>query len=171
MWRCAMKKNLTRTDVFYYSRRKLALYLLFNLGLLTLALFFTWVIFPQYGLVYSFAVGTCLLSVAAASAVIIIHHPLAVITPASIKIDLCAPLKWKDIKKARKIQVGHQCCRREIIVLEVKDLSKHRLNFMQKLIKNSEFSAFSIPLYAMEPRDAEAIESIVGNYVSIKKQA
>lgn len=60
MWRCAMKKNLTRTDVFYYSRRKLALYLLFNLGLLTLALFFTWVIFPQYGLVYSFAVGTCL---------------------------------------------------------------------------------------------------------------
>ena len=92
MWRCAMKKNLTRTDVFYYSRRKLALYLLFNLGLLTLALFFTWVIFPQYGLVYSFAVGTCLLSVAAASAVIIIHHPLAVITPASIKIDLCAPL-------------------------------------------------------------------------------
>ena len=54
-----MKKNLTRTDVFYYSRRKLALYLLFNLGLLTLALFFTWVIFPQYGLVYSFAVGTC----------------------------------------------------------------------------------------------------------------
>ena len=135
MWRCAMKKNLTRTDVFYYSRRKLALYLLFNLGLLTLALFFTWV------------------------------------TPASIKIDLCAPLKWKDIKKARKIQVGHQCCRREIIVLEVKDLSKHRLNFMQKLIKNSEFSAFSIPLYAMEPRDAEAIESIVGNYVSLKKPA
>lgn len=52
-----MKKNLTRTDVFYYSRRKLALYLLFNLGLLTLALFFTWVIFPQYGLVYSFAVS------------------------------------------------------------------------------------------------------------------
>ena len=117
MWRCVMKKNLSRTDIFYYSRRKLALYLLFDLGLLTLALFFTWVIFPQYGLVYSFAVGTCLLSVAAASAVIIIHHPLAVITPASIKIDLCAPLKWKDIKKARKIQVGHQCCRREIIVL------------------------------------------------------
>lgn len=45
------------------------------------------------------------------------------------------------------------------------------MNFMQKLIKNSEFSAFSIPLYAMEPRDAEAIESIVGNYVSLKKQA
>ena len=34
-----MKKNLSRTDIFYYSRRKLALYLLFNLGLLTLALF------------------------------------------------------------------------------------------------------------------------------------
>ena len=42
---------------------------------------------------------------------------------------------------------------------------------MQKLIKNSEFSAFSIPLYAMKPRDAEAIESIVGNYVSLKKPA
>lgn len=45
-----MKKNLTRTDVFYYSRRKLALYLLFNLGLLTLALFFTWVIFRNTAL-------------------------------------------------------------------------------------------------------------------------
>ena len=30
-----MKKNLSRMDIFYYSRRKLALYLLFNLGLLT----------------------------------------------------------------------------------------------------------------------------------------
>ena len=29
-----MKKNLSRTDIFYYSRRKLALYLLFNFGLL-----------------------------------------------------------------------------------------------------------------------------------------
>ena len=158
-----MHKKMTKTDIFYYSRSKLLLYLLFNLVLLTLALFFTWVIFPQYGIVYSLALGVCVLSVVATIVAMIIHHPLAVISSSSIKIDFCASLKWKDIKSAHKVQFGHK----ELIIFEVKNLSKYKLNFMQKIIKNSKFSAFSIPLYAMDFRDAEAIEKIIGQYVRI----
>ena len=158
-----MNKKLIKTDVFYYSRKKLVFYLLFNLGLLSLALFFTWVIFPQYELIYSFALATCALSVLAIVIAMIIRHPLAVISSSSIKIDFCAPLKWKDIKRARKAVFGPK----ELIIFEVKNLSKYKLNFMQKLIKNSKFSAFSIPLYAMDFRDAEAIEKIIEQYVRI----
>ena len=158
-----MNKKLVKTDVFYYSRKKLAFYLLFNLGLLSLALFFTWVIFPQYEIIYSFALTTCVLSVLAIVIAMIIRHPLAVISSSSIKIDFCVPLKWKDIKLARKVIFGPK----ELIILDVKDLSKYKLNFMQKLIKNSKFSAFSIPLYAMDFREAEAIEKIIEQYVRI----
>ncbi len=158
-----MSKKLVKTDVFYYSRKKLVFYLLFNLGLLSLALFFTWVIFPQYEIIYSFALITCLLSVLAIIVAMIIRHPLAVITSSSIKIDFCAPLKWKDIKIAHKEIFGHK----ELIIFDVKNLSKYKLNLMQKLIKNSKFSAFSIPLYAMDFRDAEAIERIIEQYVHI----
>lgn len=156
-----MNKKLPPTIVFYYSRGKLLLYLLFNLGLLSLALFFTWIIFPQYEIIYSFALTTCILSVLAIVIAMIIRHPLAVISSSSIKIDFCAPLKWKDIKRAHKIIVGHK----KLIILEVKNLSIYRLNFMQKLIKNSKFSAFSIPLYAMDFREAEAIEKVIEQYV------
>ena len=115
-----MNKKLVKTDVFYYSRKKLVFYLLFNLGLLSLALFFTWVIFPQYELIYSFALATCALSVLAIVIAMIIRHPLAVISSSSIKIDFCAPLKWKDIKRAHKAVFGPK----ELIIFEVKNLSK-----------------------------------------------
>lgn len=156
-----MNKKLIKTDVFYYSRKKLLYYLLFNLGLLSLALFFTWIIFPQYELIYSFALATCVLSVLAIIAAMIIRHPLAIITPSAIKIDFCETLKWKDIKRARKTNFGPK----ELIILDVKNLSKYKLNFMQRIIKDSKFSAFSIPLYAMDFRDAEAIEKIIRQYV------
>lgn len=160
-----MTKKSGKDEFFYYSRRKLAFYLLFNLGLLTLALFFSLIIFPQYEIIYSFAVGSSLLSVAAVAAALIIRHPLAVVNAGTIKIDFCPPLKWKDIKTADKVLVGHKCCKREIIVLKVKNLSKYKLNLMQRLIKNSEYSAFSIPLYAMDGCDAEAIEDLVKKLV------
>lgn len=162
-----MNKNLSSMHKFFYSRRKLSLYLLFNLGLLALALCFTYVIFPQYEVVYSFAVVVCVLSVISAAAVLFIRYPLAVINPSSIKIDLCSPLKWKDIQSAKKVSVGHCMGQREIIILKVKDLSKHKLNFMQRLIKNSEYSAFSIPLYAMDDNSAAAIEKLINSYVKI----
>ena len=162
-----MKKSTSSLQKFFYSRHKLALYLLFNLGLLALALCFTYVIFPRYELVYSFAVVTCVISVVSVAAVMVIRYPLAVITPASIKIDLCHPLKWKDILSARKIMVGHKF-KRPVITLKVKDIRKCRLNFIQKMIQNSEFTAFSIPLYAMDDDDAEAIEKVISKHVSIK---
>lgn len=160
-----MKKSPKHQDVFYYSRCKLALYLFLNLVLLVLALFFSWVVFPEHAIVYYFAIVTCVLAVFAVAAVLIINYPLAVLTSDSIKIDLCQPLKWKDIKTAKKTQAGYNRWKRDIIIFEVKDISKYRLNFVQRLIKNSEYTAFSIPLYAMNADDAKAIEAKIFKYV------
>lgn len=78
-------------QTFYYSRKKLGLYLLFNLLLLALAVIFTLTVFPEYPVVYYFAIGSCLLSVISSFIVFIVPLPLAVITPESIKIDRAAP--------------------------------------------------------------------------------
>lgn len=160
-----MKKNAETQEVFYYSRRKLAFYLLFNLGLLLLAMFFTWTIFPEYGFLYRFALITCFISVLAIIMVILIHYPLAVITPQSIKIDMGVPLDWKDITGINLIKVGGRGFRREIITFDIKDISKYKLRFIQKLIHNSKFSAFSVPLYAMNPGEAEAIVKTIRKYI------
>lgn len=153
-------------EIFYYSRRKLALYLFFNLGLLALAMFFTWLIFPEHTVIYYFAITTCIIATIAVAAVLIINYPLAVITPEAIKIDWCQPLKWQDITKANKTQAGYKFGKRDIIIFEVKNLSQYRLNFVQRLIKNSEFSAFSIPLYAMDADAAKEIESTITHHTS-----
>ena len=44
---------------FYYSRRKIGLYLLLNFGLLALAALFTWSIFPDYAPIYMYALIAC----------------------------------------------------------------------------------------------------------------
>lgn len=161
-----MTTSSSLMQTFYYSRRKLGLYLLFNCGLLLLALLFTWMIFPDYTPVYRFAIAACTISAISALLALLIRHPLAVITPESIRIDFCQPLKWKDIAAARKITIakyylGKREYKRNIIIFDVPDLSKYKLNFMQKLSKNSEFSAFSIPLYAMDDKEAGKIEKLI----------
>lgn len=151
--------------IFHYSRRKLFLYLLFNLSLLGLALFFTWLIFPSYAFVYEFALAACVLSVLSVIAVIFIRHPLAVVTPEAIRIDFCCPLYFKDVEAVKKVVVGRGFWKKPILIFEINNFSSYKLNFMQRLIKNSEFSAFSIPLYAMETKEADAIESLLHHIV------
>ncbi len=162
-----MTGSVSKTHIFHYSRRKQALFLLFNIGIFLLALWFTWLIFPEYGLAYCLAITLCLLSILATLTAMAIRHPLAVITPESIAIDFCQPLKWKDITKAETVTVGEHY-KKQIVILRVKDISRYKLNFMQWLCRNSEFSAFSIPLYAMEKEDAEAIEKLIKRHVKKK---
>ena len=55
---------------------------------------------------------------------------------------------------------------KEIITFEVKNLHHYKLNFIQRAIKNSEFTAFLIPLYAMDKKAAQAIERLLKKQIN-----
>lgn len=152
-------KNSIQT--FYYSRRKLGLYLLFNIILLALAVLFTLTVFPEYPLVYYFAIGSCLLSVISALVVFLIPLPLAVITPESIKIDRGEPLPWSAVHSLRKVRLGRGLFCKTILRLNPGKLGDYHMNLMQKITASSDFGAFSIPLYAMTPKDSHKIEQLI----------
>lgn len=165
----AMKKTAPKEFRFYYSRKKLILYLLFNLALLILALLFTISIFPEYPLIYHFAIFTTVLSVLSILIVLIVHKPLAVITSQSITIDRCPPLYWRDIISVgtRTIKAGFW--KKEIIVFNVRNFKTYKLNLIQKAIKNTDFTAFSIPLYAMDRKEGRLINQTIHKYLKSKK--
>lgn len=147
--------------VFYYSRKKLGLYVLFNVVLLTLAVLFTLTVFPEYSAVYIFAIGTCVLSFLGALFVFAVPLPLAIITEKDIKIDHNAPLEWEKIRSVRKVYLGHGLFRKSILRINPGKLTDYRMNFMQKICASSEFGAFSIPLYAMNKKDSQEIEKVI----------
>lgn len=152
------------THIFYYSRKKLGLYLVFNIILLALAVLFTLTIFPDYPAVYYFAVGSCVISLLGALVVFVLPLRLAVITPLTIKIDRAAPLKWSDISKISKVKVGKSLFAKNILRLETGKLRGYHMNLIQKITSNSQFGAFSIPLYAMSADTARDIERIIRKY-------
>ena len=156
--------QMNPVHIFYYSRKKLGLYLCFNIILLTLAVLFTLTIFPEYPVVYYFAIGSCLLSVTGALIVFLLPLRLAVISPQDIKIDRGAPLPWKAVRRIHKLQIGRGLFTKTILRLETGRLGHYHMNLMQRLTRNSQFGAFSIPLYAMNAEAARDIEKIIRRY-------
>ncbi|MBE6453055.1 MAG: hypothetical protein E7012_06175 [Alphaproteobacteria bacterium] len=152
-------------QTFYYSRAKLGLYLLFNLFLFLLAVFFTLTVFPDYRIVYVFAIGSCLLSIFSALFVFIVPQKLATITPLGIKIDRAKPLPWDKVIAVRKV-VFEGVVKKEILKIYTTPMPKYKYNFMQKITANSEFGAFSIPLYAMNNKEAQAIETLIRLHIA-----
>ena len=159
---------LSHTKIFYYSRKKLGLYFLFNLSLLALAIIFTWSIFPDYKPIYYFALITSVLSILSSLYVFLIKQPLATITPAYIKIDHNAPLKWSQIKKVEKTTFPHFGFKKPILKITTKNLQNYKMGVMQKITASSQIGAFSIPLYAMTTDQAKAIEEIIYSYLHQK---
>ena len=82
-----------------------------------------------------------------------------------IKIDHGSPLPWKDIKNAEYKTA--KCCFQKlpVIILNPKKNIKYHYNFMQKRCAKMDFTAFSIPLYAMTPEDGEKIAALIGKKV------
>ena len=162
---------MKNTRIFYYSRKKLGLYLLFNILLFTLAILFTLTIFPEYPAVYYFALGSCIVSLIGALFVFIIPLPLAVINAESIKIDRGAPLLWKQIDSVQKIRLNKHIFSKSILRINTSELTNYRYTFMQKITAKSDFGAFSIPLYAMNSSDARSIERIIRSHLKPTKQS
>lgn len=157
-------------QVFYYSRRKMGFYLLFNLGLLALAILFTWAIFPYYQPIYYFALITCSLSILGSLFVFLVRLPLAVIDEEGIKIDHDQPLKWSQVKEVEHVEIHYLGARRAILKITPKKLSNYRRNLMQVITMHSEFGAFSVPLYAMSDNKAKQIEKLIFSYVKPEKK-
>ncbi len=151
----------TTKNVFYYSRKKLGLYLLGNFTLLVLAALFTALIFPDYPVIYYFALATCVLSLFCSVYVFLFPQPVAVVSEQGIKIDRANPIAWQQIKKVNKKSFKNFAWAKEILQIETVKLPKYKYNLMQKLCMHSKFGAFSIPLYAMNDNDARDIERLV----------
>ena len=160
-----MSKSIT----FYYSRRKLGIYLLLNLVLLALAGLFTWIIFPDYSLVYGYALITCVISLLASLIVFIFPMKLAVLNDESIKIDHNEPLLWSQIKTIEKEGVVCFGVDRSIIKLIPTKLSNYHKSLMQRITDSSRFGMFSIPLYAMDKKSAQEITKLIEEHVKSGK--
>ena len=157
-------------QAFYYSRRKLGMYLLFNLGLLALAILFTWSIFPDYPPVYYFALTTCSLSILSSLFVFLVPLPLALIDNQSIKIDRNQPLLWSQIKKVEKVELRHLGFSRQILRITPQKIDDYHMGIMQKIVGHSQYGSFSIPLYAMQDDAAKKIEKLIREHLSNKPQ-
>lgn len=157
-------------QTFYYSRRKLGIYLLFNLGLLALAVLFTWSIFPDYKPVYYFALITCSLSILSALFVFLIRLPLAVIDSDGIKIDHNQTLKWTQIKSVEPLTLKCFGLERPILRITPQKIDNYHMTLMQKIAGNSQFGSFSIPLYAMNDDKAQKIAKLIFDCLKRPKQ-
>ena len=162
---------MNNKQIFYYSRRKLGYYLLYNLGLLALALLFTWSIFPKYEPVYYFALITCCISILSALLAFLIRFAVITITDEGIKIDHNQPLKWSQIKKVEKTSTDDCFFAKEFLKITPQKIADYKMSFTQKISKHTHFGAFSIPLYAMDEKDAQKIEKLIKEHISAPQKS
>ena len=158
----------TTKNIFYYSRKKLGLYLLGNFSLLLLASLFTILIFPDYPLFYYFALITCIISLLCATYVFVFPQPVVVVSEQGLKIDRANPITWQQIKKVNKLTFGKSLWVKNILQIQTQKMPKYKYNFMQKLCMHSKFGAFSIPLYAMNDNDAKDVERLLSSHLKKK---
>ena len=154
------------SQTFYYSRNKIGLYLLFNIGLMALALIFTWSVYPDYKLIYYFALITCSLSIINCIFVYLMHLPAVEISKKGIKIDQNQPLRWDQVKSVKKKEYAHLGLKKYFLKIEAQKIGDYKFRLMQQIAKHSRFGAFSVPLYAMEDADAKKAEKLIKEYTA-----
>lgn len=91
--------------------------------------------------------------------------PYIEITPTYIKIDNFEKVLWTDIIKVGidKRNVSGQEVR--IWFIDVKDISKYKLTFMQKINLNAGFHAFCFRLINLSAKDVDKLMSVLEKYV------
>lgn len=171
------RKANTAPQTFYYERRQIAaltfvyavaaclLYQLTN-KILTTGLALNYALCLWQIIVMSLTLA----ALASVVFVLIFPQPLAITDDEGIKIDHNPKLLWQDIDEASERLSSSVLCR-PFIALIIKDESKYKLTFMQRLCRHNIFTPFSIPLYAMAPADAAKITALikkkVKNYIPL----
>ena len=169
------KKQQTTNEIFHYEYKQLLIWAMFNVAL-TCSLFFICKFIAQNNIITTasqFYLLVCvmiltLLSLAGSLFVVISPLNLAIVTDETIKIDHNQPLRWEDIEIAREFRVNN-IFKRSVIALHLKQGVEYKLTFMQKICKNHKFTAFSIPLYAMNSSEAEKIRKHIIKHCKYEK--
>ena len=151
---------------FYYNLKKLRYWAIFSLILLVGALFLPAENLAQLALATTAKIFA-LISALAAFYVYMVPQKLAQIDESGIIIDHNAKLKWEDVDKLESIHIKGICGGRDILRFKLKKGKKYPLTMMQKLSKNCQYGAFSIPLYAMTKKDAAQIEKEIKKHLSV----
>jgi hypothetical protein len=92
---------------------------------------------------------------------------LAVVNAQGIKIDHNPFLHWQDIDHA-EYRLSSSVLKRPFIALITKEGVTFNLTFMQRLCQHNRFTAFSLPLYAMTPQSAIALQEIVQKHTPLR---
>ena len=150
-------------QTFQYDKLKLKKLVLVDFVLVLLSLKLCYC--QSIGLInmpISIAIILTLSTLAFLGSLFVTLHPLrlAFITDETITIDHNAPLKWKDVAIAREFKVRY-IYEQQAIALILKEGVTYPLTFMQKLCQKNPFTPFSIPLYAMTPKDQDKIRKII----------
>ncbi len=162
---------MKKSREFYYHFKKNYVWLALNflfLGLVCSCLFCypaiiywhqTWVL-----------LGTAVFSFVLWGIKYLVKHRVALVDSTSIKIDHNKPLRWKDIAAAEYRTV--RCCFRDlpVIALHPKEGLNYPYNLLQEYCAGTDFTAFSIPLYALTPEEKDEIIGIISKKVKFLNQ-
>ena len=88
-------------------------------------------------------------------------HKMAVIDDKYIKIDHCRPLPWRLVACAEFKTARCFFKKLPVIAIRTKKPIRYKFNPLQKLCAKSDFTAFSIALYALSPDDVRKISTII----------
>lgn len=157
-----------KEEVFYYSQKALVLLTLIYGAIAFLVYMIANTLLrcgclEKDSLLFVLLCITMVLTVLAlGGAVLVMIFPprVATVNSKTIKIDHNAPLFWKDVKLAEE-KYSSPLSRRSIIVLHLRDDANYPLTFMQKLCRYNVFTPFSLPLYAIDAKDANRLRQLV----------
>ena len=111
--------------------------------------------------------GCCVYSFALWAIKYLFKHKMVEIDDKYIKIDHCRPLPWRMIAFA-EFKVARCCFKKlPIIAIRPKKPIRYRFNLLQKLCAKSDFTPFSIALYALKPEDANLIAAIIARKTAL----
>ena len=151
---------------FYYDHRKLGKLLVFNLVALSILIIWGRYIFSPLMPLGLLVVFLWFLATLASAHVYFFPQNLAIITDNGIKIDHCATLKWEDILEAEEKTSSN----RHFIIFKINKDFKYKKTFMQHICCHTRYTAFSVPLYAMNILDQEEIKSLIAQYTTYKEK-
>lgn len=162
-----MKQDIQQ-QVFYYHFKPNYVWLGLTVLLLVFMLHCIWcypvIIYwwQTWGLL-----ATCLYSFVLWAVKYLMKHKMAVIDDKYIKIDHCRPLPWRMVAFA-EFKIARCCFKKlPIIAIRTKKPIRYKFNLMQKWCAKSDFTPFSIALYALKAEDVNLIATMIAEKTSL----
>ena len=156
-----MKKTAVQ-QVFYYHFKTNWVWPVLTLLLAALLMncLRHWPAFIYWWLMWAL-LGCCVYSLVLWGIKYLLPHKMAVIDDKYIKIDHCRPLPWRLVACAELKEARIFGRKLPIIAIRTKKPIRYRFNLLQLWCDKSDFTAFSIALYALTPKDVNRITALI----------